>query len=171
MKSIIRLSLVAALLCSVAARADNLGLDMSGVSPASAGATVTGASPPVQIGMFTSCAVYVGATGATGGTLDIFVQTLFKQSNVLPGFWMDVAHLPQIAAAAPLTGYTFTLTRWSSSAAAVFTPVNTASATPILAVNTVVNGVLGYQLRIVYKTGAGTTVGATQTILATCSDT
>jgi hypothetical protein len=75
--------------------------------------------------MYSTCSVYVAARGATGGTLDIYIQTLFKQLNASPGMWVDVAHLPQQAAAGALTGYTFALTRWSPTTAAIFTPVNT----------------------------------------------
>lgn len=163
-------SLIAALVLSTAVRADHVGIDLSGTSPSTV-TTAVGATSSTQIGMFSTCSVYVAAQGATGGTLDIYIQTLFKQLNVAPGLWVDVAHLPQIAAAGALTGYTFALTRWSPTTAAIFTPVNTASGTPVLAVNTTVPGVLGYQLRVVYKTGAGTSAGAVQTILVTCSDT
>ena len=34
-------------------------------------------------------------------SLDIYIQTAFKQVNASP-VWVDVAHLPQLAAAAPL---------------------------------------------------------------------
>jgi hypothetical protein len=170
MKSIFRTFLVAALLVSAAARADHVGIDFSGTSPA-APSTVVGVSPATQIGMFSTCSFYVAARGATGGPLDIYIQTLFKQTNVSPGLWVDVAHLPQQAAAGALTAYTFTLTRWSPNAAAIFTPTNTVSGTPALAVNTVVPGILGYQLRVVFVAGASTSAGAAQTILATCSDT
>lgn len=169
MKFAARIILATALLFAAAARADHVGLDLSSTSPAGASSTVVGATSATQIGMFTTCSFYVAAQGGTGGTLDIYVQTLFK--SLAGSLWVDVAHLPQLAAAGPLTAYTFTLTRWSPTTSAIFTPVNTASGTPLLAVNTVVPGVLGYQLRVVYKTGAGNTVGAAQVILATCSDT
>jgi hypothetical protein len=164
------LALVAALILAPAVRADDVGLDLSGTSPA-APSTVVGATSATRIGMFSTCAVYVAARGATGGPLDIYIQTLFKQTNVSPGMWVDVAHLPQQAAAGALTGYTFTLTRWSSNAAAIFTPVNTVAGTPALAVNTIVPGILGYQLRVVFVAGASTSAGAAQTILVTCSST
>lgn len=163
-------ALIVAFLFAASARADHVAVDMSGTSPA-APSTVVGATPASQIGMFATCSFYVGARGATGGPLDIYIQTLFKQTNVSPGFWVDVAHLPQQAAAGALTGYTFTLTRWSPNAAAIFTPANTVSGTPAIAVNTIVPGILGYQLRVVYVAGALTTAGAAQTILVTCSST
>lgn len=166
MKSIV-LALVP--LFALGARADTVALDMSGTSPAGASATVIDSTPATQTGMYTSCSVVAILQGGTGGTLDVFVQTLFRSKA--GGFWVDVAHYPQVAAAAAATTYALTLTRWSSAASAITASLNTASATPALAVNTVVNGVLGYQLRIVYKTGAGNTAGAAQTILATCSDT
>jgi hypothetical protein len=168
MKFIARLALFAALLLATSVRADEVGLDLSGTSPA-APSTVVGATSSTRIGSYSTCSVYVAARGATGGPLDIVIQTLFKQTNVSPGMWVDVAHLPQQAAAGALTGYSFTLTRWSTTAT-IFTPLNTVSGTPVLAVNTVAPGILGQQLRVVYIAGALTTAGAAQTILVTCSD-
>lgn len=163
-----RLLLVALCLLASAARAsDDVGIDMSATSPSTV-TTAVGYTASTGIGIYTTCSVYVVATGGTGGTLDIYIQTGFKKVNASP-VWVDVAHLPQIAAGAAAAGFALTLTRWSSSAAAVVASINTTSATPVLAVNTVVSGILGYQLRVVFKTGAGTTLGAAQSVLAHCS--
>jgi hypothetical protein len=168
MKFFARIALAAILALAASARADDVGLDLSSTSPA-APSTAVGATSGTRLGMYSTCSVYVAARGATGGTLDIYIQTLFKQLNTSPGMWVDVAHLPQQAAAGALTGYTFALTRWSPTTAAIFTPVNTVAGTPVLAVNTTVPGILGYQLRVVYVAGAGTSAGAAQTVLVTCS--
>lgn len=162
------LALAAALLLATSARADHVALDFTATSPAAPG-TVVSTTPATQTGMFTSCSFVVTDQGATGGTLDIFIQTFFKSQA--GGFWVDVAHLPQVAAGAGAATFAFVLTRWSSAAAAITASLNTASGTPALAANTVVNGVLGYQLRLVLKAGAGTSLGASQIVLATCSDT
>lgn len=169
MKFISRIVLVAVLFFATASRADHAGIDMSGTSPAAPG-TTPGYTTSTAVGMFNTCSFYVVATGATGGTLDIFIQTSFKQVNASP-VWVDVAHLPQLAAGAAAASFAFTLTRWSPSSSAITASLNTTSGTPVLAANTVVPGVLGYLLRVVYKAGAGTTVGGAETILTYCSGT
>lgn len=161
------LILAVALLASLAARADHVGIDLSSTSPSSV-TTAVGYTTSTEIAMFTTCSMYAVLQGGTGGTLDVYIQTAFKKLNASPT-WVDVAHFPQLAAGAAAVSYTFTLTRWSPTTSAFFTPVNTASGTPVLAVNTVVPGVLGYLLRVVHKTGAGTSAGATQSILAYCT--
>jgi hypothetical protein len=168
MKFIARTVLAVALFFATAARADHVAIDFSATSPAAV-TTAVGATSATQIGMFVSCSFVATVQGGTGGTLDIYVQTFFK--SAAGGFWVDVAHLPQVAAGAAVATFAFTLTRWSPTTSAVVASLNTVSGTPALAVNTVVPGILGYQLRTVYKTGAGNTVGAAQTILATCSST
>lgn len=157
------------LLFALGARADTVAFDMSGTSPAGASATVIDSTPASQIGMYATCSFIATVQGGAGGTLDIFVQTFIKSKA--GGFWVDAAHLPSLAAAASAATFAFTLTRFSPTNAAITAGLNTASGTPALTANTVVPGLLGYQLRIVYKTGAGNTAGAAQTILATCSDT
>lgn len=164
-------TLLLALCITTSAKADWTQLDLSGTSPAGASTTTVGATSATQIGMYATCSFVATVQGGTGGTLDIYVQTLFRTIASPNGFWADVAHLTQIAAAAAPITVAFTLTRFSPTAAAIVTGLNTASATPLLPVNTVVPGLLGAQLRTVYKTGAGNTVGAAQVILATCSST
>lgn len=160
-------ALLLALALAGVARADVVSLDLSGVSPSTV-TTAVGAAPATDIGLFSTCSVVFTVQGGTGGTLDVYLQSRFKQLNTV-GFWVDVAHLPQIAAGAGVATFSTSLTRWSSAAPAFVSGLNTASLTPALPVNTVLSGVLGIQLRVVYKTGAGTTLGAAQVILATCS--
>jgi hypothetical protein len=169
MKFIASLALAVALLVASAARADSAGIDMSGTSPSSV-TTSVGYTTSTELGVFSTCSGYAVIQGGTGGTLDIYIQTAFKKVNATPT-WVDVAHFPQLAGGAAAAGFTFTLTRWSPTTSAFFTPVNTVSGTPVLAVNTVVPGILGYLLRVVYKTGAGTSAGAAQSVLVFCSST
>lgn len=150
-----------------ASRADVVSIDLSGTSPSTV-TTAVGVSPAVDIGLYSTCSVVFTVQGATGGTLDVYLQTRFKQLGTA-GFWVDVAHLPQVAAGAGVATFATSLTRWSSSTPAFVSGLNTASLTPALPVNTVLSGVLGIQIRTVYKTGAGTTAGAAQAIFATCS--
>lgn len=163
-------SIFFALVLSTAVRADVVGLDLSGTSPAGASATVVGYTTSTDMGTYSTCSFYAVVQGGTGGTLDIYIQTAFKKVNASPT-WVDVAHFPQLAAGAAAVGTAFTVTRWSPTTSAFTAGLNTVSGTPALAVNTVVPGVLGYLFRVVYKTGAGNTVGAAQSILAYCSST
>lgn len=171
MTRIFRTILAVALIASAAAKADHVALDLSGTSPAGASTTTVDAVSATELGMVSTCSFIATVQGGTGGTLDIFLQTKFKQKAVPGFFWSDVAHLTQLAAGAAQTTVAFTLTRWSPASAAITPALNVASGTPLLAAATIVPGLLGYQLRVVYKTGAGNTVGAAQTILGTCSDT
>jgi hypothetical protein len=169
MKFIAPLLAALALLLTTEAKADSTAFDMSFLSAATATTTVA-YTTPVQTSMFTTCAFSVTQTGATGGTLDLYLQTGFKQINNPTLRWVDVAHTPQMAAGAAVASYVFTVTRFNSAASTIVAS-NTTSATPTLAANTTVQGLLGYKFRWVAVSGASTSVGATQTILATCSDT
>lgn len=164
------LAILAALLFASAAKADStVNFDMSGTSPAAASTTVVGYTLSVEIGTFTTCAGIADLTGGTGGTLDVYIQTAFRKVNATP-IWADVAHFSQLTAGAAVTRTAFTLTRFNASVA-MTTGLNTTNGTPALPANTVVPGLLGYSLRIVYKTGASNTVGAAQSILIHCSST
>lgn len=163
-------ALFAVILVTAAARADTTNIDMSGTSPAGASATAVGYTTATQLATYTTCSGYAVLTGGTGGTLDVFIQTAFKSVTVAP-IWVDVVHFPQITAAAAAAGFAFTMTRFSPSTAAITAGLNTVSATPALPANTIVPGLLGYLVRVVYKTGVGNTAGAAQTILLHCSST
>lgn len=169
MKSIA--SLLFVLCLATSARAEWTQIDLSSTSPAAASTTAVGVTVSTQIGMFATCSVVATVQGGTGGTLDIYVQTWFRTLAAPTGFWADVAHLTQLTAGNAQNTVAFTLTRFSPSAAAITTTLNVVSGTPLLPAGTVVPGLLGAQLRTVYKTGAGNTVGAAQQILATCSST
>lgn len=157
------------LLATAPARADYATYDMTTTSPAGASTTAIAYTTLAETSMFTSCSFIAKVQGGTGGTLDIYVQTFSK--SLLGGMWSDVAHLPQQAAGGALNKVAFTLTRFSPSSSAITAALNVVDGTPSLAVNTVVPGLLGTKLRLVYVTGAGNTVGASQIILATCSST
>lgn len=154
-----------------AARADWVKLDGTSTSPAAASTTFypSSAGFVTEVGLFTSCSFTALVQGATGGTLDIYIQTFMAAQA--GGKWTDAAHLTQLAAAAGLAKVAFTLTRFSPSTSAITASLNTVDGTPTLTANTVVPGLLGVKLRIVYVAGASTSAGASQVILATCSST
>lgn len=163
---------LAVILLSSAAKADNtINIDMSGTSPAAASTTTVAYTTPTELGTFTTCSGYAVLQGGTGGTLDVFIQTAYRKINATP-VWADVAHFTQLTAGNAAVAYAFTLTRFNSTGAGAPTAgLNTVSDTPALTANTVVPGVFGYLFRVVYKTGAGNTAGAAQSILISCSST
>lgn len=95
--------------------------------------------------------------GATGGTLDVYLQR-----KVGPNKWVDYCHLPQIVAG--------TTKRYESSQfdAATITDSgvgdDTPTATPAIAVNTIVPGHPGEVVRLVLVTGAGVSVAGSVTL-------
>lgn len=139
----------------------------NGTSPATpstgTGTAVTG------LDAFSYCFLYAKLQGATGGPLDVYVQTSYDSGTT----WIDVGHYTQLAAAAALVATVVSLSRWGPSVSAtptsVPTTVNSTSGTPVLAANTFLPGVLGNALRVVLVAGALTTAGATQVITAYCA--
>lgn len=154
---------------AVAVTAPNVQL--GGTSPASATTTVGTTSIPLDA--YSKCVINARLVGATGGTLDVYIQSSVSQGA--SGGWYDVVHFPQLAAAAAAVGYVVTLTRGHSLATAAAAPlvtptvVNAVDGTPVLAVNTVVPGGLGNALRVVFVAGVSTSAGGAETVQAICS--
>lgn len=124
-------------------------------SPAAAS---TVAQTPVRgFGPFRDLWIYAELTGATGGTLDIYLQTTYDGGTT----WVDYAHFPQLAAGAGVI-----LRTWAVSARAQQTTLTTVGkgTSPALAANTIVGGMFGDQFRVVAVAGAATSAGAAQVI-------
>lgn len=102
---------------------------------------------------FLSLTVVAKLIGATGGTLDVYLQSSPDQGAT----WVDYAHFAQLAAAAAAIRYTFFVSQGVQSAAPVVVGIAT---TPAIAVNTVVGGPWGDRLRLLMVAGAGTSAGA-----------
>jgi hypothetical protein len=156
-----------ALVCPAAAdpqRANITAFNLSATSPAAA-STVLGTSS-AMLDAFSKCVVQARVQGATGGTLDIYIQS--SSNSAASTGWYDVAHYTQLAAGAAAAGWVFTLSRGPSTATAP-TGTNTADGTPALAANTMVPNALGNALRVVFVAGASTSAGAVQTINVLCS--
>lgn len=113
------------------------------------------------LGPYDSITIYAALTGNTGGTLDVYIQYSPDGGTT----WVDLIHFPQIAAAGS-GKYVVTLSRGTQATS--ITAVGTGTS-PALAANTVIPGDFGDRLRVVYTNGAGTSAGASQTIL--CSAT
>lgn len=97
--------------------------------------------------------IFAELVGATGGTLDVYVQ--ISPDGGLN--WSDMVHFPQLAAAAAAVKYSASISLFSN----ITTPVVTGkNLVPAIAVNTVVNGAFSDRCRLVFVAGGGTSVGA-----------
>jgi hypothetical protein len=126
-------------------------------TPAAA-STVASASLAAGLGGFDSGVITAELVGATGGTLDVYIQW----SNDGGTTWYDLVHFPQLAAAAPAVKYSAPLLRLGQQATPTVIGKNT---TPVLAANTIVAGEFGDRLRALYVAGASTSAGASVTII------
>lgn len=134
-------------------------LTISGTTPNAPGNAVVG----VAVGPlddYDALQVVVTSQGATGGTLDLYLQATFGD-----GLWMEYAHFTQLAAAAPANTKVYTLSKSdvTSRAGVAIAPLN-ANPTPTLAAATVIGGPWGRQFRLVAVAGVGTSAGAAQTV-------
>lgn len=101
-------------------------------------------------------------TGATGGTLDVYVQ--HSPDGVT---WYDYVHFTQAAGGAAAVTYFYSPAVSSGTTTApVVIGKNT---TPALANSTATGGPWYDQLRVLYVAGASTTAGAAQTINVLCA--
>ncbi len=130
-------------------------VDLTATSPASA--TTTAQTAVTGIGQYRSMMIFATIQGATGGTLDIYLQASPDNGTT----WIDYAHFPQLAAAAAAINRVWVVSK--SGQQTTLTAVGTGTS-PALAVNTIVGGEWGDRIRVVFVSGAGTTAGASQTI-------
>jgi len=129
---------------------------LADTSPAAA-STVVGAVVGGGFADAKSLSVVAAIRGATGGTLDVYIQTSFDRGTT----WLDWAHFPQLAGAAALTTRVWHVTR--DTAVGTLTTIGS-DASPALAVNTILGGAWGDRFRVVYVAGVGTSLGAAQSI-------
>ena len=105
-------------------------------------------------------AIAADLVGATGGTLDVFVQISPDGGTN----WYDMVHFAQLAGGAAATKLFAPVSLFTN----ITTPVVVGkNLTPLLATNTVVNGAFSDRCRLVFVAGAGTTVGAAVRITVT----
>ena len=102
---------------------------------------------------YASIEVIAELMGATGGSLDVYMQT--SPDGGLT--WFDTIHWPQQSAAGAQAYYNSPL----SQAATTSTPVVVGkNLVPALAANTVINGSFGDRFRLVMVAGTSTSAGA-----------
>lgn len=131
-------------------------------SPNSAGTTSVMLTV-ADLGVYRHASFYCQLQGATGGTLDIY----FRYTPDGGVTWVDYAHFPQQAAGAAVTYKQFSVSKASQR----LTPITvggstTATSNLALAADTYIGGDWGDQIKVIAVTGAGTTLGASQVILA-----
>ena len=91
--------------------------------------------------------------GATGGTLDVYMQNSPDQGVT----WYDYAHFPQLAAGAAAVAYVATV---ATGAQNLTLATIGSGLTPALAAGTVTGGAWGDRFRVLMVAGSGTTAGA-----------
>lgn len=139
----------------------DVNFSITGTTPNSASTAVVGVPAvfaAVAIDMPESIDVLGQLRGATGGTLDLYLQTSVDGGTT----FVDYCHFAQIAAAASPFNVRFGASRHAQSSGLVTVGVGT---TPLLAASTLVGGPFGDRMRLVAVAGAGTTAGAAITIL------
>lgn len=92
-------------------------------------------------------------TGATGGTLDIYIQN----SPDMGSSWYDYIHFPQLAAGSGTSRYVVSVASGAQNLSLVSVGFNLA---PALAAGTAIGGAWGDRFRMVMVSGAGTSAGA-----------
>jgi len=112
------------------------------------------------IGDYEGAELIAELVGATGGTLDVYVQLSPDSGN---NFY-DVIHFPQLSAGASAVIYQSPLSTATNTATPIVVGKNLV---PALAANTVVNGAFTDRLRLVMKAGSGTSAGA-QVVVRVC---
>lgn len=100
-----------------------------------------------------ACDVAADLVGATGGTLDVYMQ---MSPDGGPN-WYDIIHFPQLANGAAAIKYQAPISLFTNLTQPVVVGKNLA---PALSSNTIVNGAYGDRLRLLMVAGSGTTVGA-----------
>lgn len=128
----------------------------SDTSPAAAGTAVS-ASKAGALQRFGALTIIATLTGATGGTLDVYLQ-VSPDAGVT---WYDYAHFAQLADGAAAITKVITVSRAGQQTGI---PTVGTDLSPALAANAVVGGDFGDTMRVLFVAGAGTSAGAVQTI-------
>src|SRR5687768_12472025 len=128
---------------------------LASTSPAAAGTSA--AASASGFGEADSLTVVATLAGATGGTLDVYLQTSYDGGTT----YVDFCHFPQLAAAAASSIRIWHITR--NLAQTTLTTVGSGT-TPVLAANAIVGGCWGNHMRLLFVAGASTSAGAAQSV-------
>ena len=130
---------------------------ISDTSPAAASTAV--GSVIAGLGDYPFLRVDAALVGATGGTLDVYLQRQIK-----PGFWADWLHFAQLASGAAAVNYSVIAAHALSTTVTTSNRGTTAAPGVSLAAGTFLGGHPGDVIRAVYVAGASTSAGAAITI-------
>lgn len=131
-------------------------ITLTATSPASA-STAASSTFAGDLSYFNALSFVATLQGATGGTLDVYLQTSFDDGVT----WYDFAHYAQLAAGAAQSRILWHVNRSTAVTAPTTIGTNT---TPALAVSTINGGAWGDRIRLLFVAGAGTSVGASQSV-------
>lgn len=108
---------------------------------------------------FDAIAIEASLVGATGGTLDVYLQVShdFNPVSAL-GTWVDYVHFTQLASGGGAVSY-----RVDPALTNSITTVGTGT-TPALAAGVVAGGFWGDAMRVLFVAGGGTSAGTSQVI-------
>jgi hypothetical protein len=104
--------------------------------------------------------VFAELVGATGGTLDVYLQVSPDGGQS----WTEIVHFPQLAAGAAVVKYQAPVSLFTNATVPVVVGKNLV---PALAVNTIVNGSYSDRCRLLFVAGTGTTSGAAVKVTVT----
>ena len=133
---------------------------------AASSAAVAGAANYAAAGVaqplddFDAIDIIAELVGATGGTLDVYVQYSPDQGT----HWYELVHFPQLAAAAGAIRYRAPVSLNTNLTA----PLQTGrDLSPNLATNVIVNGAWSDRMRLLMVAGSGTSAGAAVVVKVT----
>jgi hypothetical protein len=129
---------------------------ITATSPATA-STAVAAATVEGLERFNWISIEADLAGATGGTLDVYVQRRLGRD-----LWRDWIHFPQLTAGGAAVKYSVQ----SGSDADIYVVGGGTDASPgvALAADTAVGGHPGSELRVVFVAGSSTSAGAAQTV-------
>lgn len=135
-------------------------------SPDSGAANVPSVAYVGGLSYFDAISIVATIQGATGDTLDVYLQTSYELNPDWPvdhpgRMWYDYAHFQQLAdGASPIT---VALHVNRSTSVTAETTIGT-GLSPALGVSTIMGGAWGDMLRILFVPGASTTAGSEQVL-------
>lgn len=133
---------------------------IAGTTPAAASTAVVGAAV-TGLDDYDALQIVASLVGATGGTLDVYLQTNPSQDGAT---WVDYAHFAQLASGASALTVGLSVSLIGQQLTATTLGKNL---TPALSAGACLGGVWGRSMRAVAVAGAGTSAGAAISIAIT----
>lgn len=135
-------------------------------SPDSGAANVPSVAYVGGLSYFDALSIIATIQGATGDTLDVYLQTSYDmtpglEADSVARIWYDYAHFQQLADGASPINVALHVNRSTSVTAETIigTGLN-----PALGVSTILGGAWGDMIRILFVPGASTTAGSEQVV-------